>query len=272
MRISMMKRALRLAVLAACAALLPLAAAAQDRPVSVRGHVVDAASGEAVPGAAVSISGARRRAYTDRTGTFTVSDVPPGSQTISVSQLGYAVVEQALTVPTGDSLTVRMHADPLVLQGVTAQVDRLEYRRIHSTMASAVYDQRRIATFGHPDPVDFLRYQANLRISRCNDRDLYGGPTAPGDCVMSRGTPERMLLVIDEQPERGGVAMLEHIPLQDIYRIEVYEGGTIVLVYTKHFMQAAMRANRQLLPLTAFKRMTEAASPNTAPLTNPDPQ
>jgi hypothetical protein len=251
-------------------ALLPAASVAQQtRPSDVRGKVVDAATGDPVAGAMVTVTGARRRAYTDRTGTFTVAGVAAGGHLLRVAQLGYAAVELAVAVPSADSLTVRMTAEPLTLQGITAQVDRMEYRRIHSTMASRSYDQGQIATFGHPNPVDFLRTVGNLRIARCNDRDASGG--VAGECVTSRGVPERVQVVVDEHVERGGIAILNTMPLQDIYRIEVYEGGTIVLAYTKQFMQAMVRTQRALLPLNAFRRMTEAASPRSTPGLSPDP-
>jgi hypothetical protein len=257
---------LRAPLLAAALVLLPAALASQAQRATVRGRVVEAATGNPVAGAFVAIPELRKRAYTDRTGTFTLTDVPVGPQRLEVSEIGFRGVQQPLTVPAGDTLTVRLEPDPVVLQGITAQVDRMEYRRVHSTMASSTFDEHRIAAFGHPNPVDFLRNAANLRIAPCNGNDLYGGAFAQGECVRSRGSMERVQVVLDEHVERGGIDMLNAIPLQEIYRMEVYEGGALILVYTKQFMQGILRTHRELHPLNAFRRMTESAAPGQQPI------
>jgi hypothetical protein len=256
---------LRAPLAAAALLLLPAALAAQARS-TVRGRVVEVATGSPVAGAYVAIPELRKRAYTDRTGTFTLTDVPAGAQRLEVRQIGFQASEQSLAVPSADSLTVRLTPDPVTLQGITAQVDRLEFRRVHATLASATFNAQQMATFGHPNPVDFLRNVANLRLAPCNGSDLYGGAFARGECVRSRGGMERVQLVLDEHVERGGIDMLNAMPLQEIYRIEVYEGGALLFVYTKQFMQAMLRTHRELHPLNAFRRMTESAASGQQPL------
>jgi hypothetical protein len=260
-----LKRSVRAPLAAAALVLLPAALAAQAK-ATVRGRVLEAASGNPVAGAFVSFPELRKRAYTDRTGTFTITDVPTGPQRMEVRQLGFQTAGASVAVPAADSLTVRLDADPVTLQGITAQVDRMEYRRIHSTLASSSYDEHRMAVFGHPNPVDFLRNVANLRIAPCSGSDLYGGAFARGECVRARGGMERVQLVLDEHVERGGIDMLNAMPLQEIYRIEVYEGGALVVVYTKQFMQGILRTHRELHPINAFRRMTESAGQGQEPI------
>ena len=261
-------RALRAPLAAAALVLLPASLLGQDK-ATVRGRVVEAATGNPVAGAFVTFADVRKRAYTDRTGTFTLTDVPAGPHALEVRQIGFQPAVTSLAVPAADTLTVRLAADPVTLQGITAQVDRMEYRRIHSTLASSTFDQHQIAVFGHPNPVDFLRNVANLRIAPCNGTDLYGGAFARGECVRARGNMERVQLVLDEHVERGGIDMLNSMPLQEIYRIEVYEGGELIVVYTKAFMQGILRTNRQLHPIDSFRRMTEAAAPGEQRIPTP---
>ncbi|MDB4950187.1 MAG: hypothetical protein JWM27_2836 [Gemmatimonadetes bacterium] len=259
-------RGARAPLVAAVLAAAPAAIHAQAARATVRGRVVEAATGNPVAGALVSFPDLRKRAFTDRTGTFTIRDVPVGGQRLEAAQLGFRLAGRVLEVPAADSLTLRLEPDPVVLQGVTAQVDRLEHRRVHATLASRTYDAQQMAVFGHPNPVDFLRNVANLRIAPCNAGELYGGPGGRGDCVNSRGVMERVQVVMDERVERGGIDLLNALPLQAIYRIEVYEGGSLVVVYTKSFMEAMLRMHRELHPINSFRRMTDAAAPGPQPI------
>jgi hypothetical protein len=253
-------------LLAAALVMAPGWAHGQAARATVRGRVVEAATGNPVAGAMVSFPDLRKRAFTDRTGTFSIRDVPVGDQRLEAAQLGFRMAGRTLAVPAADSLTLRLEPDPLVLEGITAQADRLEFRRVHATLASRTYDAQQMAVFGHPNPVDFLRSVASMRIAPCNAGELYGGAGGRGDCVSSRGVMERVQVVIDERVERGGIDLLNALPLQAIYRIEVYEGGSLVVVYTKPFMESMLRTHRELHPINSFRRMTDAAAPGPQPV------
>jgi hypothetical protein len=56
---------------------------------SISGTVTDAESGDAIEDASVSVDGADLSAVTDVDGSYTISDVPTGEQTVTASAEGY---------------------------------------------------------------------------------------------------------------------------------------------------------------------------------------
>ena len=77
------------------------ALAERESRVAVEGRITDAASGEPLADAQVVLTGAGKRATTDRDGRFVIADAPPGTHTAEVKRLGYA----------SESQTVRVSAD-----------------------------------------------------------------------------------------------------------------------------------------------------------------
>jgi TonB-dependent receptor len=101
------------------ALLLALAPAALEAQTgTVTGQVLDDRSGLVLPGAYVSVEGSSRSVLSDRSGRFTLVNVPAGSQAVVVRYLGYAQARQAVTVPSGGSTTVTFR---LVTEAVTVQ-------------------------------------------------------------------------------------------------------------------------------------------------------
>ncbi|RMH58903.1 MAG: TonB-dependent receptor [Bacteroidetes bacterium] len=81
---------------------IPGIALAQQGTVS--GIVTDAESGDPLPGANVVLSQIRQGAATDLDGRFTISAVPYGTYTLTVSFIGYRTIEREVSVqsPTTD--------------------------------------------------------------------------------------------------------------------------------------------------------------------------
>ena len=72
--------------------LLSLLAQAQDAPVtgSIHGSIVDAGSGQPLPGTNIRVMEADRGAATDAAGGFSITGLPPGSYRLRASFIGYA--------------------------------------------------------------------------------------------------------------------------------------------------------------------------------------
>jgi outer membrane receptor protein involved in Fe transport len=68
------------------------AAADSVRPGWIMGKVIDAANGETIIGASVTIQGTTKGAASDLDGLFNIKDVPPGSYTLVASSIGYSKV------------------------------------------------------------------------------------------------------------------------------------------------------------------------------------
>ena len=90
----------------------------------VVGRVTDSASGVGLGGASVKIQGTKLSVVTSDSGHFTLKDVPPGQQVLSVRLFSYRSVERTVTVVDSGRTTVRivMVPVPTVLSGVVTTV------------------------------------------------------------------------------------------------------------------------------------------------------
>ena len=114
-----MKRSLlSLLLLAIC---LPALAAG---PLRVEGRVLEAGSGEPVPGAAVQLDDNYLWAVTAEDGTFALIGAEKGSYVLSVSCLGYNTVKQKLTLAESvKDLTVTLSLSSLALDEVVVTAE-----------------------------------------------------------------------------------------------------------------------------------------------------
>lgn len=106
---------------------------------AIQGKVIDRTTGLPVKGVTVAIDGTDR-AVTDEHGSFTISDVVPGSYSIAVRLLGYGTVRRTITVselePT--SIEISLNSVSTVLQEVvttgSGERKRLEVGNTISTI------------------------------------------------------------------------------------------------------------------------------------------
>src|SRR5262245_33128708 len=61
---------------------------AQPSTGAIEGRVVDAATGEPLPGAKIVATGSRSEASTDRGGVFRLAGIASGEQTVAITYLG----------------------------------------------------------------------------------------------------------------------------------------------------------------------------------------
>lgn len=88
---------------------------------TVTGKLVDADNGEPLISASVVISGTTIGTLSDFDGNFSISDVPAGSQTIVITYIGYATMQQAVEVKDGGSTdlgTIEVGSSAIGLQQV----------------------------------------------------------------------------------------------------------------------------------------------------------
>ncbi|HET6763343.1 MAG TPA: carboxypeptidase-like regulatory domain-containing protein [Longimicrobiaceae bacterium] len=243
-------------VLAIAAVLAPAVVAAQEAAptVTVRGRVIDRASGQPLRGVTVDFPDLRARLFTDGDGYFAVERLPAGEQPIKLYHIGYQTLEQKLALTPGEhSFVMRMTADPVELAGVTVSVNRMEQRRIHAPMMSRVWGDSALAMFRRPSTRAFLATEAGVQTTTCGTRDV-----GEGACAWVRGEPTRVTVIVDEQLALGGLDDLIGLAPQDLYRVEVYRGGGLVVAYTKNFVKALARNRSPLHPFNAFDRQAEA--------------
>lgn len=75
---------------------------------TVSGFVEDAVSKEPLIGATVSIKGIKAGAYTNKSGYFSISNVPVGQQFVVVSYVGYKKKEVSVSIPRGGGAKLRV--------------------------------------------------------------------------------------------------------------------------------------------------------------------
>ena len=94
---------------------------------TITGRVIDGATGEALPGATVVIDGTAIGVATTIDGTFRLSQVPDGSQTLVVSYVGYKTQRVPVTIQPGQTIEQDIALELDVISGqevvVTAQAE-----------------------------------------------------------------------------------------------------------------------------------------------------
>ncbi|MCG2715401.1 MAG: TonB-dependent receptor, partial [Candidatus Marinimicrobia bacterium] len=99
----------KLTILALVLFLVPALVFAQSS--DIQGRVTDKATGEGIAGANVIVEGTTLGAATDIDGNFTIIDVPAGTIKIVVSVIGYAKVDQEVTVTSGSAVKVNFQLE-----------------------------------------------------------------------------------------------------------------------------------------------------------------
>lgn len=98
---------------------------------TVSGTVLDAESGDPLPGANVQISELALGAATDVEGNFQITNVEPGAYTLQVSFVGYQTYEEGIELSAGQTLTRTIELQPdytgleeVVVTGIASQTSR----------------------------------------------------------------------------------------------------------------------------------------------------
>jgi len=226
--------------------------------VTLRGQVVDAASGQPIQAAVVEVMPRHESALTDAQGRFSVRTTV-GEHVIMADALGYGSVIMPVTFgePMAD-VQVTLEKDPVLLQGIVATASRLESRRRAYPHAVRALSASQIATSGAPNVQILVRERLGVFFTSCSGYAAAGAlasrarldPWAGGfeNCVYSRGGAIPSRVYIDEVRMPDAEALALYGP-QDVAEVEVYHNGEQIRVYTRWFMEWAARNHYTPLPL-----------------------
>ncbi|HEY6308038.1 MAG TPA: carboxypeptidase regulatory-like domain-containing protein [Candidatus Angelobacter sp.] len=89
-------------------------------PGAITGQVTDSSTGAAITGATVSYSGGSTT--TDSSGNYTLSNVVPGTYTITASATGHASRSSTVSVTSGNTATLNFQLTPTASGAITGQV------------------------------------------------------------------------------------------------------------------------------------------------------
>lgn len=125
------RAAWRLSTVAALSLMLGAPATAQQATGTVRGQVTDAVTMRPLSGVQVSVPGSGRGALANASGQFLILNVPTGTVTVRAEIIGYATVEQQVTVAAGQVAQVEfrlaqsaLELDAIVVTGTPGQTQR----------------------------------------------------------------------------------------------------------------------------------------------------
>lgn len=113
-------------------------------PACVAGLVLAAASGKPLVSANIGIAGTRMGAASQSDGTFFIGRIPPGSQTVVVSFLGYKLIEEAVELLPGETIHLTFHLeetivgqiDPITVTAERPMIDVTKTSTAHTLHAS----------------------------------------------------------------------------------------------------------------------------------------
>jgi hypothetical protein len=217
--------------------------------VSLSGVVSDAVTGVPLPGTSLLLTpdAVRETAEdtADRTGVFSLRNVPTGAYLLRVQRLGYVsqYVPVAVKAPS-DPLHLRLHPDSVVVRGLVEFHRQLRSRRNGYLGIAVAYDEERLSYSGSPDAVHFLEYHTWVTPTPCDEG------MRSSVCVLGRGgrvTEARVF--IDELPVMGAdqLDVLHSYRPQDFYLVEVF-GTSVIRAYTHDYADRQARRPRLMLP------------------------
>ncbi|MDB4950976.1 MAG: TonB-dependent outer membrane protein SusC/RagA [Gemmatimonadetes bacterium] len=223
----------------------------------VTGVVVDSATGMPLPGARVDAARGRLRAVTDSAGRFVLRGVERGQGRVRVRRVGYAdgAAEWELR---GDSVRVKVALASAVIplaeirvvaEGLDAQV---------KAGASAVWTigAAELAASTASDVLTMLRDRYTLRPVRC--RVVEASRVGGRGCFYIRGTPTRACVLVDEVRAPGGLDDLVAYRPDEVGRVYVFRGGSVIAVYTRWYMKQVARDGA---PFRTVDSMTTSECP-----------
>ena len=84
---------------------------------TIKGRVADAQSGDALPGASVYLVGTSLGASTSLNGSYTITNVPPGTYTVRTTYIGYKTNVLHIRVAPGATLEEEIRLKAVGVQG-----------------------------------------------------------------------------------------------------------------------------------------------------------
>lgn len=190
----------------------------------VTGHVIDAVTGEHLPGISISLKGTSIGTTTDKTGHYFIKNIKPGDYILVMRSVGYKTQEKPIKVIAKKTLEVHFEAeeDRISLDEVVVSSNRqLTLRRQAPTLVNVLGSELCEMTNAN-NISQGLVYQPGVRVE--NNCQNCGFTQVRINGLDGRYTQ----LLIDSRPimsALSGVYGLEQIPTNMIDRIEVVRGG-----------------------------------------------
>lgn len=219
----------------------------------LRGDVVDAETGEPLPGAAVRLGELGRGQATDGDGSFLFEHLPVRTVSVSVQYLGYVTSEQRVQIRAGETVSARfeLQASAVVSQGIVVTGLGRERSVAEAYRPTAVVHGRDLERSLETSLAETLR-----RIPGLNA--VYNGPAATRPTI--RGMGGDRLLVLEDGQRVGDLSSTasDHAVAVDpvsAERIEVVRGPA-GLLYGSNALGGVINVWREEVPRTIPSTVT----------------
>jgi hypothetical protein len=221
---------------------------------NVRGRVVDAVSGLAVPYVTLTLTRdgrtrVGRAASSDTMGAFTIADINPGGYLLEVERLGYVQQYVAFPHPHPDpqGIVVRLDPNPALLEGIEAMTKRLDTRWRGYPSHATVWDEKRLRDARQTGMKGWLEFEAGegFAVVECSNK-VYGRNCLAGRLGGSGSMPR--VYIDGILIARPGLQVLASYGPKDFYRVEYYGCGAIYVYTYAYVERQAIRPRAQFPP------------------------
>jgi hypothetical protein len=195
---------------------------------------VTAANNMAIQQARVRLVGTTLAAFTQSDGTFLVTQVPAGAQTIEITMIGYAPKTTAIVIVAGETLNVMLALEPLPLETVTvsanvfAGMGGFEERKARGS--GRYFTREEIVQMQARQFTDVLRRVPGMQIESGREAFSGGNPTAQTrrNVSGSGSHPCAMTYYVNGSPFAlsGDVSINHFVAPDDLAAVEVYTGSS----------------------------------------------
>jgi len=191
---------------------------------NIKGRITDAETGEGLPGVNITINGTVLGAASDAEGYFTVSDIPIGSYSLTISMMGYKrLVVSDIRVSIGQPTVQNFKLEPTVIEAQALEVTANKRRQsiTDSPVSIGVMTARSFSRMNKIYIDDVLEYASGVNI-------IGGEMNIRGSSGFSYGAGSRVLLLIDGvpvMPGDSGNIKWDIVPATQIERVEIIKGA-----------------------------------------------
>jgi hypothetical protein len=158
----------------------------------IKGFVIDATSGEALPYANILLKGTSRGTTNNTSGYFVLVDAPARTCTLLVSYIGYLSQDVIVENARGQTepLRIRMKPSTIELEGVTVTAEQYQVWKKAEEVSQITFSARQVASLPSLGEVDIFRsLQLLPGISAASD--------ASSGLYVRGGTPDQNLVILD---------------------------------------------------------------------------
>lgn len=199
-----------------------LSAQKQKTDANIVGHVTS--GGEHLQYATIAVKGTAIGTFTDETGHFQLTNLPPGEKTVTASCVGYKPVEKIVVLSENQTVELKfdLEEDLLNLSEIVVSVDRSEQKRTDAPVIVNTISPRMMVSTNSVTLSEVLNFSPGLRIeNNCQNCGFtqvrMNGMEGPYSQILINSRPIFSGL--------AGVYGLELLPANMIERVEVVRGG-----------------------------------------------